>query len=131
MRISKLNESIEILKEGLGRSLVVADCIGIQDGMSIVRYSAVGEQTHAAPLICSMTAYINNTLKQVGVNGLGKYYMLDIDGRPLAQDFMKLVLVPLHEYQWAIIVTSQVQLGMLLHVIVPKLIDKFEEALVE
>ncbi len=122
MHIKKLNESIDVLKEGLGKSLLVADIWRVEDGMTIAEY---GAKAGSSALGNKLSAYINETLQAIGTPPLGKYFLLDLQGGS------KIMCLPMNEYSAAIMIDKDVQLGLFLHVIVPKFLDKFEEALVE
>jgi hypothetical protein len=57
---------------------------------------------------------------------LGRYYIIDLVG-----DHMVIVLY-LGDFQWGILFNKkEVQLGMLLNVVIPNVIDIFEEAIIE
>jgi len=46
-------------------------------------------------------------------------------------DDKMVVVIPLADYQWAMVLDkTELQLGMLLNVVLPKVIDTFEEAMV-
>lgn len=121
MDIKKLNEAIDVLKEGMRSSLVATDIYTVEDGQSIAGFNPNPE---ASALFNRITADMNEALKGAGFPGLGKYYILDlVDGN-------KVLIIPMGGYQWGMLVDSQAQLGLLLNVILPKIIDAFEEALV-
>lgn len=122
MNIQKLNESVDVLKEGMRSSLLSTDIWTVEDGQSIAGFN---QQPEATALFNRITEDMNEALKGSGFPALGKYYLLDlVDGN-------KVLIIPMGSYQWGILVDSQAQLGLLLNVVLPKIIDSFEEALVE
>lgn len=121
MNIKKLNNSVEMLKEYLGDSLVACDIWMTNTGQSIAGYNT---QPKATALFEQVTAFLKKALSGAGFPPLEKYYMLDCEG-----DSMILVL-QFEKYQWGMLVTkSKVQLGLLLNVIVPNVSQEFLEAM--
>lgn len=122
MNVNKLNQAIDELKEGLRTSLLATDIWVTEDGMSIASFNP---QPEATALFNRMTTDLNEALDGSGFPPLGRYYMLDlVDGN-------KVFVIPMDKYQWGILVDSNAQLGLILSVLLPKIINKFEEALVE
>ena len=123
MNIQKLNETIESMTRDLGNGLLATDIWTVADGFSIAGHNP---QAKASALFNQLTSYLNDTLQGSGFPGLGKYYMLDLLDNKLV------VILPMGEYRWGILVdSSKVQLGLLLNIIIPRIIDAFEEALTE
>jgi hypothetical protein len=123
MNIKKLNETIESMTTDLGESLLATDIWTVADGFSIAGYNP---QPKAAALFNQLTSYLNDTLQGSGFPGLGKYYMLDLLDNKLV------IVLPMGEYRWGILVdNSKIQLGLLLNIIIPRIIDAFEEALTD
>ncbi len=121
MNIGKLNAAIELLKSDMGESLLAADIFGSADGQAIAGYNS---QPKASALFAQLTEYLAKSLKDSGFPLLGRYYMMDLAGAKLV------VVIPLGDYQWGMLVdTNKVQLGLLLNVVMPKIIDAFEEAI--
>jgi len=120
MNVQKLNESIEVLKNNLGQSLVACDIFTTEDAQSIAGYNT---QPVASALFCRITNMMNESLADSGFPTLGKFYLLD-----LANKF-KVVVLPLGEYQWGMLIDgTKIQLGLALNVALPKAIKAFEEA---
>jgi len=121
MNIKMLHEAIKILKEDLGEGLLTADIFTAIDGQSIAAYNT---QPRACALFSRITSQINKALKEAGFPILGQYFMLDL------ADKKRVVVIPLGEYMWGILVDgNQTPLGILLNIALPKVIDAFEAAL--
>lgn len=121
MNVEKLNAAIELLKGDLGDALLAADIFGSADGQSIVGYNT---QPKASALFNQLTGYLAKSLQGAGFPPLGRYYMLDL------VDAKMVIVIPLGDYQWGMLVdTNKAQLGLLLNVVMPKIIDAFEEAI--
>jgi len=122
MDIAMLNEAVDVLKEGLRTSLIATDIWIVEDGQSIAGFNP---QPEATALFNRITSDMNEALEGAGFPGLGRYYLLDlVDGN-------KVLVIPMGKYQWGMLVDSKAQLGLLLNVILPKIIDKFEEAIIK
>jgi len=120
MNIKKLNNSVEMLKEYLGDSLVACDIWMTNTGQSIAGYNT---QPKATALFEQVTTFLKKALGGAGFPSLEKYYLLDCEA-----DSMILVL-QFEKYQWGMLVTkSKVQLGLLLNVIIPNVTEEFLEA---
>ncbi len=123
MNVQKLNAAIELLKGDLGDALLAADIFGSADGQSIAGYNT---QPKASALFNQLTGYLTKSLQGAGFPPLGRYYILDL------VDAKMVIVIPLGDYQWGMLVdTNKAQLGLLLNVVMPKIIDAFEEAITE
>ena len=121
MNVQKLNAAVEILKEDLGDALLATDIFGSADGQSIAGYNP---QPKASALFSQLTAYLTKALEGAGFPGLGRYYLLNLAGDKMVID------IPLGDFQWGMLIDSKKgQLGLLLNVVLPKVIDAFEEAI--
>ena len=121
MNVEKLNAAIEILKGDMGDALLATDIFGAADGQSIAGYNT---QPKASALFNQLTGYLTKSLQGAGFPPLGRYYMLDL------VDAKMVIVIPLGDYQWGMLVdTNKAQLGLLLNVVMPKIIDAFEEAI--
>ncbi len=121
MNIKKLKGSIETIKEDLGEALLSSDIWSTADGQSIVGYNP---QPKACALLNKVSRDLESSLKSSDLPELNRYYLLD-----LVDDKM-VVVIPLADYQWAMVLDkNELQLGMLLNVVLPNMIDSFEEAL--
>lgn len=121
MDVQKLNQAIEIQKKDLGEGLLATDIFAKADGQSVTGYNS---NPQACALFNKMTGDLHDSLVGSGFPGLGKYYILDL------VDNMMVVVIPLGDYQWGMLInTKKVQLGLLLNVVMPKMIDAFEESI--
>lgn len=121
--IKKLNQAISIITEELGAGLIATDIWSVNKGRSIAGYNS-------KPKICVLfnllTASLKAALRSYISYELGQYYILD-----LADDKL-LIVLPLHCFQWNILVKkSETSLGLLLNVVLPRITELFEEALKE
>ena len=121
VNVQKLFTAVELLKNDLGDALLAADIFGSADGQSIAGYNS---QPKASALFGQLTLFLGKSLEGSGFPRLGKYYILDL------ADAKMVIVIPLGDYQWGLFVdTKKVQLGLLLNVVMPKIIDAFEEAI--
>lgn len=122
MNVNILNAAVDELKEGLRTSLLATDIWSTEDGMSIAGFNP---QPGACALFNRITTDMNEALNGSGFPALGRYYLLDlVDGN-------KVFVIPMDKYQWGILVDGNAQIGLILNVLLPKMVDKFEEALIE
>lgn len=123
MNIQKLNEALEFLKSNLGNGLLSTDVISISDGLSIIGYNS---NPKSAALFTELTGILTKTLKEVEAPDLGEHYIIDL------ADHKMMIVLPFIDYIWGIFIDkNKVSLGLLLNIILPKLIDSFEEALID
>ena len=121
MDIKKVNAALKILKDNLEDALIATDIYGSIDGQSIAGYNS---QPKAAALFNRVTGFLVGLLKEGGFPEIGRYYILDLVDRKI------LIVIPLGEFQWIILADGKkVQLGLLLNVFIPKIVDAFEEAI--
>lgn len=119
MDIKKLQDSLKTLKEDLGDGLLASDIYANIDGQSIAGYNS---NPKACALFNRMTYQMNRSLKESGFPTVGKYYMMDL------VDKKRVVVMPMGDYQWGMLLDGSVALGLLLNVALPKAIDNFEQA---
>lgn len=120
MNIKKLNNSVEMLKEYLGDSLLAYDIWMTNTGQSIAGYNT---QPKATALFEQVTSFLKKALTGAGFPPLEKYYMLDCEGDSL------ILVLQFEKYQWGMLVAkSKIQLGLLLNVIIPNVTEEFLEA---
>jgi YesN/AraC family two-component response regulator len=121
MNVSKLNKSIETLKESLGGALLATDIWGTSDMQSIAGWNT---QPAATALFGQIINNTNQALEGSGFPKLGKYCIFDlVDGKLV-------VLIPMGDYAWDMLVDGKkAQLGLLLNVALPKAIAAFEDAI--
>ena len=123
MDIKKLNEAVEYLKDQLGKGLLNTDIWSTADGQSLAAYNP---QPKAVALFNQLTQQMANVLSQSEENyvELGRYYLIDLVGEPM------IIILYLGDYQWGILFNKkEVQLGLLLNIVIPQIIDIFEEAI--
>jgi hypothetical protein len=122
MNIQKLNGCLEVLKKDLGDGLISSSITSTEDGQILV---ATDKSNKAgATLLTEITASMREGLKTYPVE-LGQYYYVDVAGN------MGILAIPFGDYQWAIVINKkQVKLGLLLNIVLPKIIDAFEDAVV-
>ncbi len=122
MNVQKLKDTIEMIKEDFGPGLLATDIYSSAGGQSIVGYNT---NPQACALFNKVTGDLNSALKESKFPELGNYYMLDL------VDEKMVVVVTLADYQWGMLLDkTQISLGLLLNVNLPKAIDGFEEAIV-
>jgi CheY-like chemotaxis protein len=122
MDIKKLNEAVEYLRDQLGKGLLHTDIWTTEDGQSLAAYNP---QPKAVALFNQLTQQMADVLHQSEDDfvELGRYYLIDLIG-----DHM-VIIIYLGEYQWGLLFNKkEVQLGLLLNIVIPKIIDIFEEA---
>jgi CheY-like chemotaxis protein len=121
MKLEKLNEAIEVLKDDLGNGLLATDIFSSKDGQPIAGWNS---QPAASALFSQITKMMNKALKDAGFPSLNQYYLLNLEGN-------KVVLVMyMNEFQWGVLMDSEkVPLGMLINVAMPKALKTFREAM--
>jgi hypothetical protein len=123
MDIKKLKEAVKFLKDQLGKGLVNTDIWSTADGQSLASHNS---KPKAVALFNQLTQQMANALSQSEEDfvELGRYYLIDLVG-----DHMIIVLY-LGDYQWGILFNkNEVQLGLLMNIVIPQVIDIFEEAI--
>jgi CheY-like chemotaxis protein len=123
MDIKKLQEAVEQLKTKVGAGLIHTAIWTSADGQALVAYN---EKPKAVALLNELTNQMYKVLSQSeeGFFELGRFYLID-----LVKDNM-VIIIYLGDYQWSILFDKKkVQLGLLLNVVVPNIIDIFEEAI--
>ncbi|HNQ18798.1 MAG TPA: hypothetical protein PLW90_08600 [Smithellaceae bacterium] len=121
MNIAKLNKAIEVLKNNLGDSLLCTAIALEADGQSIAGFNA---NPKFAALIVKIIKVTNDAVKISGLPEIGKYATFDL------QDDRILVVLPLGEYIWGILLDStKTQMGLLLNMEIPLAIEAFAEAI--
>lgn len=120
MNIQKVNAAIETMRESLGAALLATDCFGAADGQSI---AGINTQPKASALFNQVTDQLEKSLKASDFPPLGRYYMLDLEGAVV-------IVVPLGKYRQGMLLDpKKAQLGLVLNVVLPKLIEDMNEAL--
>lgn len=123
MNIKKLNQAIEIQKDNMGDGLLATDIYGSADGQSLVGWNS---NPQACALMNRISNYMIDALDGAGFPALGRYYILDlVDGKMV-------IVITLGEFQWGMLVDrTKIQLGLLLNVVMPKMIQSFEAAMAD
>lgn len=122
MNIKKLNVCMDILKKDLGEGFVSSCIITTDDGQVLL----ATEQANIAEatLLNDATALIRNALKTYPA-ALGQFYYIDVAGN------MAVLVIPFGGFQWTVNVNKKrVKLGLLLNVVLPAIINAFEDAVV-
>ena len=120
--VEKLNSVIEDMKKDLGDALITTVIYSSADGKSAASYN---EKSKTSALFNQATRYLINALKDSEFSSIGKYYIVDL------VDEKMLIVIPLGEYQWGMLIDREkAQLGLLLNVVVPKIVDAFKKAVV-
>ena len=121
MNVSKLNKSIETLKESLGSALMAADIFGTIDMQSVAGFNS---NPAACALFGQIITSTNLALKESGFPVLGKFCLFDL------VDAKMVVLIPMGDFIWGMLIDSKkAQLGLLLNIALPKAIAAFEDAI--
>jgi response regulator of citrate/malate metabolism len=116
MNVKKLNQAIE-------KGLLATDIFETADGQSIIGWNS---NPQACALFNRITNYMTEALDGAGFPALGRYYIIDLAGGKMV------IVIALGEFQWGILVDrAKIQLGLLLNVVMPKIIDSFEQAMTE
>ncbi len=121
MNANKLDEAIEVMKKDMKGGLIATDIWTVADGQSLAGFNT---QPKATALFNELTSYLVESLEGSGFPALGKYYVMD-----LVEGVMACV-IPLGEYRWGMLLDStKAPLGLLLNVVIPNAVDRFEEAI--
>jgi hypothetical protein len=122
MNIQKLNEAIEDLRTNLGAGLLATDIFDSAEKQSIAGWNS---NLQACAVFGQITEGMNSALGESGFPTLGKYYLLNLVSNKLV------MVIPMGEYQWGMLLDkTQVSLGLVLNIALPKAISAFEEALI-
>lgn len=117
MNIQKLKNCLEILKKDMGDGLLASSIINMAESQTL----AATENYKS--MFNKIACFVQKTPTQ-GYPDFGRYYYLD-----LAEN-KGLVFIPFGDYQWGIAIdTRKAKLGMLITVVLPKIMNAFEEAI--
>ena len=98
MNIRKMKEAVDKLKEDLGDGLLATDIFSTADGQSIY---GINSQPKACALFNQVTNFLIKSLKGCNFPPLGRYYIVDLaDGKMV-------LVIPMDEYQWGLLVDSK------------------------
>lgn len=122
MKVVKLREAIELLKENGGPGLMAMDVFG-DDGLSLAGFNT---NPQACALFNRIFGQVIKSLKGSGFPSELNYYVLMLDDK-------KCVLVGKIEgstYLYGMLInTTLLQLGLLLNVVIPDFLESLKEAL--
>ena len=122
MNIQKLNLCMDILRKDLGDGFVASCIITTEDGQVLI--STDQANIASATILNDATTFISNAMKTYPTE-LGQYYYIDVAGN------MAVLVIPFGTYQWTITINKKlVKLGLLLNVVLPAIINAFEDAAV-
>jgi len=121
MKIAKLKESIEVIKENAGFGLLSVDVFG-EDGLSIAGYNS---NPQASALFTRIFGQLIKTLKSSGFPPNLDYYTL------MLEDKKCVVVGKIGEttYLYGLLVNLEyLQLGLLLNVVIPEFLAILKES---
>ena len=123
MNIKQVKKSIDKLKDDLEDALIMTDIFTTADGESIAGYNT---QPKACAHFSKVTNHMVKALKESNFPKLNNFYIVNL------MNSLVLIVLPLDEYQWVMLIdTSKAPLGLLLNIILPKIVDSFKEAISE
>ncbi len=109
---------IEGLKDELQDGLIATSIFNQEDGKAIVEYNTQKESTQAYD---NITNYIITTFREHNLANIDKYMIFSIEDNNI------LIIIPLLNYRWAILVDNDiVKLGVLLKITIPNTQKKFK-----
>lgn len=121
MKIKRIEEGVEVLKEDLGSGLLATDFWASADGQSLAGFNP---QPKATALFNKITVDLSKSLKAAGFPNLGDYYLIKLD------DGKFVIVLPMGKYQWGMLIDGEkVALGLLINIVLPKIIESFEAAM--
>jgi len=122
IQIDALNRAVEELKVLLKDGLQSTDIWDANTGLSL---AAINPQPAAVALFTSLTQGIKDTLSGAGFPGLGRSFMLELEGG------YTVILLQHHQelVQGIMVDNKKVNLGMLLSVAVPKMLSTVAAAI--
>jgi CheY-like chemotaxis protein len=120
MNVSMLNEIVESVKKDLGDGLVAVDIWSSADGQVLTGYHS---QPKAVALFNRVTAQIKESLDRSNFPTLGEYFMIKLVDNKIS------VIIDLGDFRSGIMIDSEkVQLGLLLNIVVPGVIESIKKA---
>lgn len=120
IKIDKLKQIIEELKDDLGSGFVATDIWATADAQSLVGFNS---QPKAVALFNEVTRMLDKTLKGAEFPGLGDYYLVHLDNDHL------IVILSIGDYQQSVLVDlTKTTMGILMNVALPKVLNGLEEA---
>jgi hypothetical protein len=115
---------MELVEKDVGDGFLASSIVSMEDAQTIIATEKSSVKT--AALFAQVTQNLQKSLSQgQGYPQLGRYYYLDLAGNK------GILFIPLGDYQWGVAIdTKKAKLGLLLNVILPKMLDAFEDAVV-
>jgi hypothetical protein len=121
MNVEKLNKAVEVLRTNLGESLLSTAIAMNIDAQPIAGFNA---SPKFAAVMVKVINVINDATKIGGLPPIGRFATFDL------QDEKLLVVLPLGEYIWGILLDgAKTKMGLLLNIEIPAAIDAFAEAI--
>jgi hypothetical protein len=118
----KFLEMIRMLKNDLGTALIAADVWKVANMESLASYSS---KPSRVVLFNRITRFLSDILSNSDLPNLEGYYTLNLADRKLA------LALPLGDCQLLLIIDiEKVEVGLVVNVIIPKIMDIYEEACV-
>jgi len=119
MNVSMLNGIVDTVKKDLGDGLVACDVWTAADGQVLTGYHS---QPKAVALFNRVTIQIKENLDRSNFPSLGEYFLLKLVNNKI------IVIIELGDIRCGIMIDSEkVQLGLLLNVVVPGVIEAFKK----
>ncbi|MCX6583021.1 MAG: response regulator [Candidatus Aminicenantes bacterium] len=117
----KISNLIDRLKDELGEALISAQIWSLNEEEVFAGYN---QQAEVSELFSQITLYLNEALSTAELPQLGKYYVLNLEGKKIS------VTIPQGEYYCGMLIDAKkTPLGLLLKVVLPGIIASFEEAI--
>lgn len=119
--VKKLKDSVKILKRDLGEGLLAIDIFVSAGGKSLAGFNT---DPHAYELFNEITRFLKGALKKSDFPGLGRYYILDLEGGKM------IIVIPFFECQCGMLVDrGKIQIGLLFNVVIPQVVSVLEKSL--
>lgn len=120
MDISKLNRAMDELKEYSNGGALASDIFTTRDGQSIVGFNS---NPVASAMFNQITQYIASTMKESDMPSLGKYYIIELEGK------LAVVVINMGDYQWGMAVDTKIcSLGLMINIVIPHITSLFKSA---
>jgi CheY-like chemotaxis protein len=120
MNVSMLNDIVESVKKDLGDGVIACDIWTSADGQILTGYHS---QPKAVALFNRVTIQIKENLDRSNFPSLGEYFLLKLVNNKIS------VVIDIGDIRCGIMIDSEkVQLGLLLNVVVPGVIDSIHKA---